>query len=415
MRSHYRFSILDLMMLMVCTVSLIIMISSLIARRPWQMHGDIYCAAYSTVDGKLYLGCEDGAIRRWDTKTGRVVKFGAHTNLVASVDVSPNGEQLVSASRDGTVGLWDLQTGAKSKLNLGFAAYSSVAFSPDGITIAAAENGIGSVALIDVASVDSSSHLPRISIPANVSDVKFISDGLIVTETDNSTISAWDARTGRLVWQLGKPNSFPTCLAVSCDGTQVAVGWNSIGVTIHDSLTGSEASHLQSVDERVSSVAFSPNGKSLVTGSAADNVDMIYGDGIRFSRPENKRSFVGVRIWDLENNALVASVPSGTTSWTTAFSPDGKSIAIGTENWIVQVRDAVTLELLSKRIVIRETFFGSWILLPGTIVVWILLRRWTIARTSGGNCLNTTDENCNTVSVGSSSPRAKGCRSSKPV
>src|SRR5205085_8724740 len=56
----------------------------------------------------------------------------AHGDLVGALAFSPDGAQLVSASRDKSVIVWDVASGKPRKLHAHHGAITSVAWSPDG-------------------------------------------------------------------------------------------------------------------------------------------------------------------------------------------------------------------------------------------------------------------------------------------
>jgi WD40 repeat protein len=82
---------------------------------------------------------EDNVLRMWDSATGELVReMKGHTDVVYSIDVSPDGRLAVTGGSDGTMRLWDLATGdelCKTKPRQG--RVPCVAFSPDGKLIVA--------------------------------------------------------------------------------------------------------------------------------------------------------------------------------------------------------------------------------------------------------------------------------------
>lgn len=63
--------------------------------------------------------------------------LSGHRGPVRSIDYSPDGSMLVSASYDGTVRVWDARTGRQSKeVRFRDVRFDSAAFSPDGRFVA---------------------------------------------------------------------------------------------------------------------------------------------------------------------------------------------------------------------------------------------------------------------------------------
>ncbi len=81
----------------------------------------------------------DNVLRMLDARTGQVVReMKGHTDVVYSVDVSPDGRLAATGSSDGTMGLWDLSNGTLlGRTKPGQGRVACVAFSPDGSLIAA--------------------------------------------------------------------------------------------------------------------------------------------------------------------------------------------------------------------------------------------------------------------------------------
>ena len=86
----------------------------------------------------------------------RILK--GHTKAVASVNFSPNGQRLASASSDRTVKLWDSASGQLLRTLTGHAEpVSSLTFSPGGQCLASASQD-GTVKIWDSASGQRAGH-----------------------------------------------------------------------------------------------------------------------------------------------------------------------------------------------------------------------------------------------------------------
>src|SRR5262247_1313105 len=114
-------------------------------------------------------------------------------------------------------------------------------------------------------------------------------------------------------------NGFVTSVAFSPDGKRLATGSFDRTVKLWDADTGQELLTLKGHSDRVSSVAFSPDGKRLATGSGDQTV----------------------KLWDAANGqALLTLKGHSEAVWSVAFSPDGKRLATGSQDHTVKLWDA---------------------------------------------------------------------------
>lgn len=80
----------------------------------------------------------DKRIKLWEVNTGKLLKIlSGHTDLILSINFSPDGESLVSGAKDNTVRLWDTRTGTLRQTRpRSFDRVSYVTFNADGNRIA---------------------------------------------------------------------------------------------------------------------------------------------------------------------------------------------------------------------------------------------------------------------------------------
>jgi WD40 repeat protein len=236
-----------------------------------------------------------------------------------SVAFSPNAAVLAVGYGEGSVRLWDVGTGTVARTLAAHAdALHAVAFSPDGRTLATGsarglEQGPGEIKLWDVAS---GRQRWVHKLERGVLAVAFSPDGRTLAVGENyrggppNDIKILDAATGRLSRSLPQADVrlFGTfsSVAFSPDGKTLAAGnWNQT-VPLWNLATGRVVRRLKCAAV-VDSVAFSPDGRRLVTGS---------GDG-------------AVKLWDVGTGREILTLQGSKQDTWVAFSPDGRRLAAG--------------------------------------------------------------------------------------
>ena len=100
--------------------------------------GTVRSLSFSPDATVVALGLSTGKILLMECETGDILpaseNFGGHTDWISSLDFSPDGKWIVSASWDLTIRMWDAKTGfAVSRAFIGHQdRVVSVVFSPDG-------------------------------------------------------------------------------------------------------------------------------------------------------------------------------------------------------------------------------------------------------------------------------------------
>jgi sugar lactone lactonase YvrE len=197
---------------------------------------------------------------------------------------TPDGKTLVARSQtDRELLAWDPATGKEQRLfakpvlrnQVVVAPWGSggLAFSPDGKLLAmAGENH--AVHLVDVAGGQ------ELGVAAGhraaVASVRYTADGKTVTTTsEDFSIRAWDAATGKELWQF-KLTDGSGVHALSADGRILAVAEIDGAVHLRDMAAKKELQKIDGPKGGVASLAFAPDGKTLAVYGTTEKEIVIW-------------------------------------------------------------------------------------------------------------------------------------------
>ncbi len=198
------------------------------------MGGSVWAVAFSP-DGRTALsGSTDRTLILWEVATGEALRtFSGHTGAVTSVAFSPDGRTALSGSGDSTLILWEVATGEVLRTFSGHTwVVESVAFSPDGRTA--------------------------------------------LSGSRDSTLILWDVATGEALRTFSGHTDVVLSVAFSPDGRTALSG--SCGeramsfcaqgeMILWDVATGVALRTFTGHIDSVLSVAFSPDGRTALSGS----------------------------------------------------------------------------------------------------------------------------------------------------
>lgn len=257
--------------------------------RLWRIHNgvtqklvghskDVYGVAFSPDNQSIATASLDDSMRLWTIDGEPLKPLTTHTDEVFSVAFSPNSQMIASASGDKTVRLWNRDGSPRLTFNRHKFSIRAVAFSPDGQRIA---SGSGDLS-VRLWRPDGSEIKQLTGFKNTVTGVAFSRDSSILAATGRDRMIRLWTRDGQPIRQFSNQNAEAYGIAISPrDSIRDAI----IAIASGDSLIrlwkfdGRLVGILKGHEDRVNSVAFSPDGQTIVSGSFDGTVRLWKSDG----------------------------------------------------------------------------------------------------------------------------------------
>ena len=283
-------------------------------------------------DGRVAVSAgQDGVIRIWDVASGKELRRCVGlTEHVMALALSPDGRTILSGGggqyRDGhwlqgsdfDLRLWDLSTAKEIRRYEGHTGkVTSVAFSPDGKR-AVSGSWDGTLRLWEV---ETGKELRVVDASCAAGSRPWLSRRRVARRSragSDRLIHLWDLATGKEVRTFAGHSERILSIAVSPDGRSVLSGSLDKTVRLWELASGKEVRRFEDLPTGVLSVAFSPDGQRALSGSGS-----ILRDSEGAYSPAGFDSVL--RVWDVASGREIACLEGQTHALTSVtFAPDGQ-------------------------------------------------------------------------------------------
>ncbi|MDZ5698607.1 c-type cytochrome [Chelativorans sp. M5D2P16] len=265
------------------------------ARRVLLFHGDEVNAVAVLPDGRFATAGADSRVAIWEPgrdAPARVLE--GHTAPVTALAVSPDGSILASASWDTTVRLWPLAGGDARLLDGHAGNVNAVTFLADGTPVSA-----GYDANLIFWPQDASAAPVRVTMSTPLNTLATLPGDRVALGGADGTVRVLD-RDGTLLSEARVARAPVVALAASPNGEHLAAAGVRDAIVLLDTANLAPVHELNSPGMPVWSLAFTPDGETLLTGGA-DRV---------------------VRQWNVETGEPIGTVAAGETDPLAEFAGD---------------------------------------------------------------------------------------------
>ena len=317
----------------------------------------------------------DCTLRTWDADALELrSKLTVGPSEVVAMTVSPDGRRMLTAGADQTLTLWTsaVVEGQRSELLGEYPAHPRAAdFSPDGASVAVAAAGFATETELYLYDVATQQEKYKVTFPGCVRNLAFAPAGnLIALGFEKKRVLLIDAATGREVAELeAQPANVPPVsgqfgrVEFSRDGKWLFSSCYDDDIRVYDVAQRKLVKTLKGRKGRILSLAVCANQKELVA--------CIRGKPAIFWDLENA-----------ENRFTLPSQP-GDGIFSVAYSPDGKLLATGSNNDFCCIRRADTGNVLqtfeAHRGIVFEVAFSPDCKLLATAGEDGLVKLWDVA------------------------------------
>ena len=282
-------------------------------------------------------------------------QFEGHTDWITGIIHLPGGQQIMTCSYDGVLRVWNSQSGKQigNDWQNGEGGVTAIALSPDGAKVVCVTDD-GEVLLWNIDTekiIWTGQHAEYLKCVCWNRD-----GGRVVSGSYEGTARVWDVESGKTVLDIDTGDLSVLAMICSPDTTgMIAIGGYESDdsdefLNIWDANTGKVITHLKGHTEDVNCLAWTADGKTLISGSSDSSIrtwntttwqqiNVLTGHtwdvrGIALSPNNLILASVSwdrtARLWNLENSQPIGMpLQHPVDVECLSFSMDGKLLATG--------------------------------------------------------------------------------------
>ena len=278
---------------------------------------------FSPGDSLIVTSSVDSTIKIWTRASGQITNEIKQPSGVAYMDISNDGNYMVTGGYDATVRLWHVYDRTLVREFKGHeGTVWNVAISSDGSKIASGGND----GIVNIWDVKTGNLIRKLQGHKRIVwSVKFSPDGLqLASSSFDFSFKVWNVADGKLLWDNQDHKETVVDIAFSHDGKLLASTSDDKTIKLWN-VAEHKLVRTMKVAEHVQAVAFSPDDKRLMTGGRdkpmiGEFLQVIFGDS-KFNPG------VSARLWDVETGSLLQTFTSHANDvMDIAYSHDGKWI-----------------------------------------------------------------------------------------
>jgi WD40 repeat protein len=299
-------------------------------------HSSAVTSVGITPDGQTVVsGSADSTIKLWNLNMRQEIHtLSGHSQGITSIALSRDGQTIASGSKDKTIKLWNLSTKEEIYTIAGHSdIITSVVISPDNKTLASASEDT-TIKLWNLSNGEEIRTLKwQVKVFYSLAILFSFDGNILLTSSEDDYVSlsavAFNLATGHEIWTKNWKEGMDSIylMGASLDGESFATfHLSNRTIKLWNIYSGTEISTIVAENSTADyCLVFSPNGKIIATG------------GCEFEEDDSSEPGT-IEIWTLDTKEKMCTLLGHLSAvYSVAFSPDGQTLVSGSDDKTIKI------------------------------------------------------------------------------